>query len=467
MESESDKKFGFNLEIEIKSDKNNIYSLVLNADTYSYLNIKATQKNDLFKKTFLSQFSVDEIKENKYFFMFDDLKEICNELSERIEKKEMKLIENLDGLNFIISLPSTKIKEIKFELKEEEKNDKDKINNLNELILELKEEINEIKINHINEINELKNVVNIQNKEINEIKINHSNEINELKNVVNNLNKEISEIKINHKKEINELKIEHNKEINEIKINQNKGVDEMKVDRSGEINEIKINHSKEINEIKINHNKEINELKNIVSSQNKEINKMKEHINIFANYMKDKENIISGLKNSLIINNNFEYNKLIKKWINPNPNIRIESKLLYRLSRDGDAISKFHELCDNKGSTLTLFETTDGNKGGIYTPLSWDSYSNWKNDLEAFMFNLNKNKKYKKIIKKDSIYCFSDFGPWTIFFGFYKDYQMRKIQHNGTNINIYYENGAECLPNNSGNTKLFDVKEVEVYQIKL
>ena len=292
--------------------------------------------------------------------MFDDLKEICNELSERIEKKEMKLIENLDGLNFIISLPSTKIKEIKFELKEEEKNDKDKINNLNELILKLKEEINEIKINH---------------------------------------------------------------------------------------------------------NKEINELKNIVSSQNKEINKMKEHINIFANYMKDKENIISGLKNSLIINNNFEYNKLIKKWINPN--IRIESKLLYRLSRDGDAISKFHELCDNKGSTLTLFETTDGNKGGIYTPLSWDSYSNWKNDLETFMFNLNKNKKYKKIIKKDSIYCFSDFGPWTIFFGFYKDYQMRKIQHNGTNINIYYENGAECLPNNSGNTKLFDVKEVEVYQIKL
>ena len=399
--------------------------------------------------------------------MFDDLKEICNELSERIEKKEMKLIENLDGLNFIISLPSTKIKEIKFELKEEEKKDKDKINNLNELILELKEEINEIKINHINEINELKNVVNNQNKEINEIKINHSNEINELKNVVNNLNKEISEIKINHKKEINELKIEHNKEINEIKINQNKGVDEMKVDRSGEINEIKINHSKEINEIKINHNKEINELKNIVSSQNKEINKMKEHINIFANYMKDKENIISGLKNSLIINNNFEYNKLIKKWINPNPNIRIESKLLYRLSRDGDAISKFHELCDNKGSTLTLFETTDGNKGGIYTPLSWDSYSNWKNDLETFMFNLNKNKKYKKIIKKDSIYCFSDFGPWTIFFGFYKDYQMRKIQHNGTNINIYYENGAECLPNNSGNTKLFDVKEVEVYQIKL
>ena len=35
VQSESDKKLGFNLEIEIKSDKNNIYSLILNADTYS------------------------------------------------------------------------------------------------------------------------------------------------------------------------------------------------------------------------------------------------------------------------------------------------------------------------------------------------------------------------------------------------------------------------------------------------
>ena len=161
--SESDKKLVFNLEIELKSDKNNLCSLVLNADTYSYLNIKAIQKNDLFKKTFLNQFSVDEIKENKYFFMFDDLKEMCNEISERIKKKEMKLIENLDNLNFTISLLSTKIKEIKFELKDEEKNDKDKINKLNELILKLKEEINEMKINHSNEINELKNIVNNQN----------------------------------------------------------------------------------------------------------------------------------------------------------------------------------------------------------------------------------------------------------------------------------------------------------------
>jgi len=363
VQCESDKKSGFNLEIDIKSDKNNIYSLILNTDAYSCLNIKATQKNDLFKKSFLNKFSVDEIKENKYFFMFDDLKEICNEISERIKKKEIKLIENLDGLNFIISLPSTKIKEIKFELKEEEKNDKDKINNLNELILKLKEEINEIKINH---------------------------------------------------------------------------------------------------------NKEINELKNIIKNQNREINEMKEQINNIIKDIKDSDNIISGLKNSLIINKNIEYNKLIKRWINPN--IIIEGKLLYRLSRDGDKISKFHELCDNKGPTLTLFETTDEIKGGIYTPLSWDCSSYQKGgDLESFLFNLNKNKKYKKIRRDYSIYCYTINGPWIPFFGFYKDkyHQMRKLRHQGSQINIFYENGSECLKNDSEEEKLFDVKEVEVYRIKL
>ena len=55
IQNESDKKLGFNIEFEIKSDKNNIYSLILNADTYFYLNIKATQKNDnLFKLLILS-----------------------------------------------------------------------------------------------------------------------------------------------------------------------------------------------------------------------------------------------------------------------------------------------------------------------------------------------------------------------------------------------------------------------------
>ena len=309
----------------------------------------------MFKKCFSSQILVDKIKENKYFLMFDDLKEICNEISERIKKKEMKLEENLEGLNLLIYLPSTKIKEIKFELKEEQKNDKDKINDLNELIMKLQEEIN-------------------------------------------------------------------------------------------------------------NNKREINELKNIVNNQNNEINEMKKKINFLTDYIKFKDNI-QELKDSQIIDSNIEYIKSIKNWINPN--VKVKGELLYRMSRDGDKISKFHELCDNKGPTLTLFETIDGNKGGIYTPLSWDINTNdWKDDLETFLFNLTKNQKYKKIKKENSIFCGNEHGAWIYSFGFYSC-QIMKIQHLGTSINNYYENGAECLPNNNTNTKFFDVKEVEVYKIIL
>ena len=361
--ADTDKNMAFKLEIEINSDKNNVFSLILNADNYSYLNIKAFQKNYLFNKSFSNKFTVDKIKENRYFLNFEDLKEICNELSERIKNKEIKLIENANNLIFIISLPSTKIKEITFELNEEQKNDKDKINNLNELIIELKNELNELK---------------------------------------------------------------------------------------SEINENK---------------KEIKSLKNEKHNQNNEIKKLKEQMKSLLKHIESKENI-SELKNSLIINNNIEFFKLINNWINPNK--KIEGELLYRLSRDGEQISTFHSLCDNKGPTLTLFETKEGNKGGIYTPLSWDSNSNWKNDMETFIFNLNKNQKYKKLINDYSIYCYNTYGPWTYYgFGFYGNNQMRKIQHQGSNINSYYEKGAEILPNNSEANKWFEVQEVEVYKIMI
>ena len=58
--------------------------------------------------------------------------------------------------------------------------------------------------------------------------------------------------------------------------------------------------------------------------------------------------------NSLIIEKNIKYNKILKNWLNPN--MKIKSELLYRMSRDGIEYSTFHNLCDNKGSTITLIK---------------------------------------------------------------------------------------------------------------
>lgn len=39
-------------------------------------------------------------------------------------------------------------------------------------------------------------------------------------------------------------------------------------------------------------------------------------------------------------------------------------KLLYKLSRDGGSTNMFHELCNNKGPTVTIFYNTDDNVYG-------------------------------------------------------------------------------------------------------
>ena len=201
---------------------------------------------------------------------------------------------------------------------------------------------------------------------------------------------------------------------------------------------------------------------NFEPQDEEEINKIINNIKGFGSIIKEEiEKLYINNLNSLIINDNKKYNKILKSWINENK--IIEAELLYRLSRDGEKISKFHELCDNKGPTLTLFRITDGNIGGIYTSLSWDTVSEKKYDKETFMFNLNKEEKYKNKDNHISIWCSKESGPWTSYFGFIET--MKKIEHRGISINKSYERGSEILPNDSEDKKFFDVLEVEVYKI--
>ena len=228
----------------------------------------------------------------------------------------------------------------------------------------------------------------------------------------------------------------------------------------------------ELKQISKNDNEKINDLTQLVIKQNKEIadlknelKDIKEKLNILWKEREDKEKEkrnkqISNL-NSEIINENEKYKKLLKTWINPLKKIKAE--LLYRLSENGESYSTFHELCDNKGPTLTLFHVNDGNIVGIYTPLSWDSKSGWKNDNDTFIFNLNKEKKYKKIKSDNSAYCNSTYGPHAYGFGC-ENKNMKTIEHNDTAINSYYNNGSDILPSNN-QTKYYDLLETEVYKI--
>ena len=206
-------------------------------------------------------------------------------------------------------------------------------------------------------------------------------------------------------------------------------------------------------------NKDNAQLKNNETQLKEEITELKEKLNILW----ETRRYITNL-DSKIINENKEYNESLKNWIDPSKKIKAE--LLYRLSENGDDKKTFHELCDNKGPTLTLFHVNDGNIIGIYTPLDLDSNSLWKNDMDTFIFNLNKNQKYKKLKEDCSIYCMFSYGPYTAGFGCDHNNSMKSIIHLGNDINKHYDKGSEILPCNN-QEKVYDLIETEVYKIMI
>jgi hypothetical protein len=103
----------------------------------------------------INKFSIEIIKKNKYFYQFDNLKEICDEIRERVTKEKLNIFEDTNKVIISIPFPSSKIKEIIFELKENEKDDKEIIKDLINLVYEQKTEIIKLK----NELNEFKKEV--------------------------------------------------------------------------------------------------------------------------------------------------------------------------------------------------------------------------------------------------------------------------------------------------------------------
>ena len=314
---------------------------------------------------------------------------------------------------------------------------------LDEIFEEIKDKIYNNKI--IIKENDNKLILNISLSdnediifELKPINKNSNDRLNELSYIITKLNMEIKDIKnenIHLKKGIEQL-------TNEFSDKKDKE-EQLKND----INQLK----DEIIQLKNDKTQLINEnihLKNLVT-------KLNEKLNIL---WKERNKI----EYSKIINGKEKYYERLKNWINPSKKLKAE--LLYRLSENGDNKSTFHELCDNKGPTLTLFHVNDENIVGIYSTLSLDSISYWKKDMDTFIFNLNKNQKYKKLKNDYSIYCDILCGPFTNYFGCYINNSMKSITHCANNINKYYDKGSEILPSNN-QTKEYDLIETEVYKI--
>ena len=134
-------------QIELKSNLNNIYLISFRTNKeFNTLYIQANIKNFILK-TYSKNFFINDIKKNGYFLQFDNVEEIWNEILQRLTDSKISLKEEEEkkSIILVIPLPSTKIKEITFELFPFEKNNNEIIKECNKIIYEQSKEIKKLK----------------------------------------------------------------------------------------------------------------------------------------------------------------------------------------------------------------------------------------------------------------------------------------------------------------------------------
>ena len=319
------------------------------------------------------------------------------------------------------------------------------INLMNNNNPNLKEDSNKLLISIPLSITKIKEII----LEINEKEKSDKEKIKELYEMINNLkllyNNEIKELN-NKIQNQNNIIQEQNDKINNI----NNIIQEQN-DKINNINNIIQEKNNKINEQNI----KIKELNNKIEKQNKQIDKL------------DNITMPKEFNDSIIINKNYTYILNLKKWISPK-NIYFTTKLLYRKSKNGDSFDKFHRLCDNKGKTLVLIEGEEGFIIGGYTTKNWDKSNEWYKDDDSFLFSLTQGKIFPIIKGKDTIKGRDDLGPWFAYIGFGKgygkgNYSQGYFSYHDKN-SMCFENYNEIIPNEK-KSRLFDVKDVEIYQI--
>ena len=397
------------------------------------------------------------------FIINDNINEIFNEICNE-GKNHSKLnyyCKNHNKLCCISCIAKIKGKEIGQhkdcdvffieEIKEEKKNKlKDNIKYLEDYSKSLELSINELK-KLFNEINENKEHMKIK---IQKIYTNLRSALNNREDeLMNEIDKEFDNLYGNEdiirkgekfpekiKKSIEKGKLIENE------LNDNKLI-------SGINNCINIeNNIEEINKINetIDKCKKNNEIKINLYLYDEEINNLTEKIKVLGR-IGSKEKFM----NSKI---NFDKN-LVIDWIGK----KFTTELLFSTSKNGYQPSEFHRLCDNKGPTIIFIETKKGCIFGGYTELDWDTSDKYKTDESTFLFSINNKAKYTRKNKMCSIYCRKDLAPSFGGNGNPDFFCMGTCKSGDLCDENTFATPVEL---NNGDSS-FEVKEMEVYQIKL
>ena len=217
----------------------------------------------------------------------------------------------------------------------------------------------------------------------------------------------------------------------------------------------------EIDEVVNNTNDKINELYSIVNNLTNEVKNLKEKNQKLEERVEEMEKLLLLPYKAKELQKQKDMNR-IKEWISPGKDIKFN--LLFKKSTDGNTTKDFHDLCDNKGKTLIIIETTEGRKFGGVTYDNWNTNNSWRENHKDFVFSLDLNKKYNysgsgRTTVGDITYGFAFGNSRTseVDICFYN----QSLNEGISNSSRSFKTNKEL---NNGNEK-FRTKEIEVYQI--
>ena len=145
-------------------------------------------------------------------------------------------------------------------------------------------------------------------------------------------------------------------------------------------------------------------------------------------------------------------------------------ELLYRGTRDGMSADVFHNKCNNKGPTISLFKNENGYIFGGYASIDWTCYNNYKSAPDSFIFTLTNMynispTKFPNSTSTCNIYDSSSYGPTfggghDIYIGFSSNHTLgfpyTYADVLGKGYSIFKGD------NKNGN---FNLKEIEVFKL--
>ena len=173
--------------------------------------------------------------------------------------------------------------------------------------------------------------------------------------------------------------------------------------------------------------------------------------------------------NSIILLDKDAEKEAIKFWISPNKMLNAE--LLFSFNdklpntENDMTVNRFHRECNNKSSILMICKSNKEIFGG-YTPLSFDSSDDYKNDNESFLFSINRLEKYPKdsYNRSKSIWCYREYGPSFHYDLYFSKNRINAVKFERTNYLTpnNWVNRSNCYTNELG----VHLDSLEIYKIR-